>query len=284
MPELPEVETLRRDLIRDGLIGARILSVEVLWERTVQVPGEAVFRRRIAGAIITDIERRGKYLIFRLDGPDTLLCHLRMTGAFEFHTETRPPGAHDRVLFALDRGALVFRDTRKFGRMTLTADPDALLSRLGPEPFDPSLDADFHRRLTARRRRLKPLLLDQECIAGLGNIYVDESLFGARLHPELLGSALTRAQSGRLLAAIREALEQGIANRGTSLGDGKTNFSSGGLYGRNAAELRVFRRTGSPCFRCGTPIERIVVAQRSTHFCPRCQPAPREDAVPSREM
>lgn len=272
MPELPEVETLRRFLISTGVAGSRINRVEVLWTRSVAEPAADEFISRLEGAEIGGIERRGKYLIFPLEYGTTLLVHLRMTGGFRFFREPHPPDSHDRVLFELDSGCLVFHDTRKFGRMRLTGEPERILDRLGVEPLEDQFTPRYlYDSLHRRRRILKPLLLDQGFIAGLGNIYVDESLFRAGLHPLRRSDSLSRQESDRLHEAIRLSLSQGIENGGTSLGVGETNFSSGGIYGRNGAALQVFRRTGCPCPRCGTPIERIVVAQRASHVCPTCQ-------------
>ena len=275
MPELPEVETLRRDLIGAGLLGRRILDVDVLWNKTVQGMPEGEFRSRVAGSVIRSLKRRGKYLWFELDAGASLLMHLRMTGGLSL-SAAGSADPHDRVVFHLDKGRLVFHDTRKFGRLLLTADPGEVLDRLGPEPLDPELTpALFHARLTGRRRLLKSLLLDQGFLAGLGNIYADESLFAAGLHPLSRSDSLEFEESRRLLESIRTVLEKSIDNRGTSLGDGESNFSSGGNYGRNALHLQVFRRTGMPCPRCGRPIERIIVGQRSTHLCSNCQVLPR---------
>lgn len=165
---------------------------------------------------------------------------------------------------------LRFHDTRKFGRWRLTQDPETVLSKLGPEPLEPV--RDFHKRLHAKSRILKPLLLDQTFIAGLGNIYVDEALWEAKIHPQRKSDSLTKSESASLMNAIRKVLKKGIRNLGTSLGHGKANFQlPDGESGRNREALNVFRQTGLPCPRCGTNIERIKVGQRSTHICAVCQ-------------
>lgn len=272
MPELPEVETLRRYLQTTDCPGSAVRRVRVLWGRSIEEPDAQAFGKQLEGDRICGIDRRGKYLVFGLASGSTLLVHLRMTGGFRFFPGEHGPDRHDRVLFELESGVLVFHDTRKFGRLRLTRNPEAILDRLGPEPLsDEFLPSPFFDSLRRRRRLLKPLLLDQSFLAGLGNIYVDESLFASGLHPKRRSDSLSRIEADRLYAAIRRTLEQGIENGGTSLGDGETNFSSGGIYGRNASALQIFRRTGEPCPRCGTPVERIIVAQRSSHLCPRCQ-------------
>lgn len=272
MPELPEVETLCRDLVAGGVVGSRIADAEVLNASSIRNLAPEEFRRRISGRQIASLSRRGKYMRFDLDSGETLLVHLRMTGGFRLTETGVEPDTHDRVIFLLGDRRLIFHDTRKFGRLLLTAEPEEVLSRLGPEPLDASFGAgDLHRRLVPRKRAVKALLLDQSFLAGLGNIYVDESLFAASIHPQRQSSSIRPAEARRLLDAMRRLLSSSIENRGTSLGDGESNFSSGGRYGTNASSLKVFRKTGAPCPRCGTPIERIVVAQRASHLCPRCQ-------------
>ncbi len=272
MPELPEVETLRRFLLSTECLDSRIRSVRVLWARSVAEPDPENFRTLLEGDRIKGIDRRGKYLVFQLGLGNTLLVHLRMTGGFRFFPGSHKPDSHDRVIFDLESGALVFHDTRKFGRMRLTRSPETILDQLGPEPLSDEFRTElFYDSLGRRRRILKPLLLDQTFLAGLGNIYVDESLFDAGLHPLRRSDSVSRSESDRLYDSIRSTLKQGIENGGTSLGDGETNFSSGGIYGRNASSLQVFRRSGKPCPRCGTILVRIIVAQRSSHICPRCQ-------------
>lgn len=275
MPELPEVETVVRDLRAHGLEQAVIRDAVVRWPRTVG--GEAGrFRRAVAGRAVTRLSRRGKYIVADLDSGGRLLIHLRMTGKLRFSGPGERPGKHDHlVLLFADGRRLFFNDTRKFGRVLLVppgADP---LAALGPEPLDAAFTRDVLRRqLRAKRRLLKPLLLDQTTVAGLGNIYVDEALWHARLHPERRADTLTSAEIRRLHSAIREVLQRAVDNGGTSLGDGEGNFYSvAGRRGRNADALQVFRRDGLPCPRCGTILARSVVGQRGTHFCPRCQQA-----------
>lgn len=274
MPELPEVETVVRDLRAGGLIGRRIEAASVTWPRIIAVPEATDFVATVTGLRFEDIARRGKYIVARLSGPRALLIHLRMTGRLTFVPAGTPRTKHEHVAFALEDGReLRFHDTRKFGRLYLVSDADAIVGHLGPEPLSDAFTArDFLRRMETRRGVLKPLLLDQEFVAGLGNIYVDEALWRARLHPQRRAEALTLEERRRLYRAIRAVLRQGVASMGTSLGVSKTNFYSvAGRRGRNQDRLKVFRRTGEPCPRCATPIRRMVVAQRGTHICPACQ-------------
>lgn len=273
MPELPEVETVARDLKEAGLIGRRITGAHVYWTRTIDRPSVAEFRQRLIGQQVEDVDRRAKFLVLSLSD-DTLLIHLRMTGQLAFKDPTVPRAKHEHVVLELDDGRhLRFHDTRKFGRWYLVEDPAEVLAPLGPEPLADGFDAEtFMEMLQSRRRQLKPLLLDQSFIAGLGNIYADEALWAARLHPLRRSHTLSEEEAYALYRSIRNVLRRGIDNMGTTLGTGRANFYSvGGRSGENQDELRVFRQTDAPCPRCGTPIERIVVGQRSTHVCPRCQ-------------
>lgn len=279
MPELPEVETVVRDLRAHGLVNARIRDVVVRWPRTVG-GDPAAFRRGLAGRTITGLTRRAKHIVAALDSGDRLIVHLRMTGKFRFAAPGERTGPHDHVVLALADGRrLVFNDTRKFGRFRLVAagasDP---LASLGPEPLEKGFTAACLRgRLAGKRRLLKPLLLDQTTVAGLGNIYVDEALWQAQLHPERRADTLTDAEVSRLHAAIRDVLKRAVDNGGTTLGSGQANFYSvAGHRGRNADGLSVFRRDGQPCPRCGAILARTVVGQRGTHFCPACQSAAAE--------
>ncbi len=277
MPELPEVETVARDLRQAGLEGRRIVKVRVGWPKSVAAGAAGDFSRALAGATILRIWRRAKYLVFDLADGRVLLVHLRMTGRFSLAREFRQRNPHEHVVLLLDDGTSVhFEDPRKFGRWILTAAPGRYLDALGPEPLDPAFTAAaFAERLRAHRRQIKPLLLDQSFVAGVGNIYADEALWAAGIHPGRNAVTLSGADVERLYKAVRQVLRRGIQNQGTSLGTASTNFySTGGRRGRNQDALRVFRRAGEPCPRCGTAIERLVVAQRGTHICPRCQRSP----------
>jgi len=278
MPELPEVQTVVDTLNQRHIAGRTITGARVGWPKTVAPQAPAAFRERITGCKIHRITRRGKYIVFDLSDGLTLLVHLRMTGRLNWVTRGRNVDKHEHVILEMGpQHELRFHDTRKFGRCFLTDAPETVLGKLGPEPLENSFTgARLFDMLAGRRRRLKPLLLDQTFVAGLGNIYVDESLWKAGVHPLRLASSLTNREAAALHRAIRQVLRQGLKNSGTSLGRGQGNFYSvGNRPGRNADKLKVFRRNASPCPRCQTLIERIVVGQRSSHVCPTCQKAPR---------
>jgi formamidopyrimidine-DNA glycosylase len=271
VPELPEVETIVRDL-RPELQGCVILSAEVYWPRTVATSTVLAFQQRIAGQRVEAVGRRGKYVTLRLCDGDWLLIHLKMTGRLEVMPEHAAPDKYVRAVLRLDdRRQLLFRDPRKFGRLHLTCDPEGILGALGPEPLadDFTLEA-FDALLRRRRGRLKPLLLNQHFVAGLGTIYADESLFTAGLHPQRTADSLSDAEIAGLYHAIRCVLRQGVENRGTTLSD-RGYRDAKGRAGGNQAYVRVYGRAGEPCTRCGAPVERIVLSGRSTHFCPQCQ-------------
>ena len=274
MPELPEVQTIISDLKAAGIEGTVITGARVYWPRTIAAPSATAFCKRIKGQKISAIRRRGKFIVFDFKSGDHLLMHLRMSGRLHWLAQKLPRKKHEHVILSFRGGKqLRFHDTRKFGRIYLTSDANSVLGRLGPEP----LAAGFSRqilaeRLNPRRRLLKPLLLDQTFIAGLGNIYVDEALWESKIHPCRIAASLTEAEIRSLHRAIPRVLKRGLNNLGTSLGTGKANFYSIAKHqGRNRDELKVFRRTDRPCPRCRTKIQRIIVGQRSTHICPKCQ-------------
>lgn len=274
MPELPEVQTIVDGLNVAGVPGCRIDAAVVRWPKTIAIGSPGAFSSRLKGRAITGIHRRAKYIVFELSGGLWLLLHLRMTGRLVLAAPDEGEGPHLRVLLILDDGrCLAYHDTRKFGRFFLTAEPALVLGRLGPEPLASSFSAKvLAQRLGRRQSRIKPLLLDQGFLSGLGNIYTDEALWLARIHPLRAAHTLNRNEVRSLHRAIRSVLRQGIRNSGTSLGSGKSNFiSPGNDHGRNRSNLKVFQRTGQACRRCGCSIERIIVGQRSTHICPRCQ-------------
>ena len=274
MPELPEVQTLVDDLIAAGLVSRTITAARAYWPRSVAMPAAGEFCRHIRGKRIASIRRRGKFLVLGLEPGLNLLIHLRMSGRLHLVAAKTIRSKHEHVVLHLENSQqLRLHDTRKFGRMYLVEDPQVVLGKLGIEPLDRRFTAAaFGRMLRARKRRIKPLLLDQTFIAGLGNIYVDEALWGARIHPLRTGDSISSAESAALQRAIRKVLRRGLKNMGTSLGSGRANFYSvARRRGRNQDQLMVFRRTGEPCLRCKTPIERILVGQRSTHICTHCQ-------------
>jgi len=273
VPELPEVQTVVNDLLAADLVGERITRVRVRWPGSIAVLSAEEFRRRLTGRRITGIRRRAKFIVWQLNDHQTMLTHLRMTGRFNLKPPGTAYGEHDHLAFTLtSRYQLRFQDTRKFGRFYLE-NCDAILKRLGPEPLEPQFSARLlGTRLACHRRQLKPLLLDQHFVSGLGNIYVDEALWDAGLHPLRLSNSLTGEETRRLHRSIRSVLRRGLRNMGTTLGTGETTFYSvAGNRGRNRDELKVFRQTGVPCPRCRTAIVRLVVGQRSTHICPACQ-------------
>ena len=272
MPELPEVETIKCDL-RPLLVGRAITGVKVGWEGCVDRPSVREFSRQIVGSCIEDVGRRGKFLVFTLSGGNTLLVHLRMTGRLLLVDAAFPSETHARFSFRLDNGEeLRFVNVRKFGRLYLVADPEEVLGDLGPEPLEEDFELeDFCVLFDGRRGMIKPLLLNQRFLAGLGNIYVDEALFKAGLHPQSRADTLTAEQLNRLYDAIREVLRQAIADRGTSRSD---YVRPDGSEGRHQNSLLVSGRAGEACPRCGTTIERLVVGGRGTYICPRCQETP----------
>ena len=273
MPELPEVQTIVDDLNAADLVGASIKRVKVNWPKTIANLTPKQFTRRISGKEIEAIRRRAKYIVFDLIPDGHLIIHLRMTGRFDL---TRPQAGHNKhehVLLGVNHRELRYIDPRKFGRFYLVDDPDEVLGALGPEPLARTFTARvLIERLNKRNLQLKPLLLDQTFIAGLGNIYVDEALWDAGLHPEKSAQTVTTKQAQRLHRAIRKVLRRGLQNLGTTLGTGETTFYSiARNKGRNRDALKVFRRTGEPCPRCKHTIKRLIVGQRSTHICPECQ-------------
>jgi formamidopyrimidine-DNA glycosylase len=273
MPELPEVETVRRSL-QPYLIGHRIAEVvRIAWPGTIAEPSPEEFSARLEGREIVAIDRRAKYLIIHLDHDEALVVHLRMTGQLTVVEAEAEPDKHTHVVLRLDTGQQIFfRDTRKFGRIWLL-DREGLAAldrKLGPEPLDDTLTAEAFRALIRRRKgRLKHLLLDQAVIAGLGNIYVDEALWMARLHPLTRVGMVSDEQIDALYDAIREVLASGIERRGTTFSNYRDAL---GAKGSNQNYLNVYDRKDQPCVRCGSPIERIVVVQRGTHICAYCQP------------
>ncbi len=270
MPELPEVETVVRGL-RAPLIGRCFTDVWIAWDDMIVAPAVEEFRLRIVGQEIQDIRRRGKYLVFTLAGGDYLLIHLKMSGWLRVEPAGKKGHKHDRIVFGLDDGQeLRFNNMRKFGRVYLVEDADQVLGRLGPEPLDDDFTPQLLTTLLARRSgALKPLLLNQGFVAGLGNIYADEALFVAGLHPQRRANTLTNEEIERLHQAIRRVLRRGIEEQGTTF-DGLYRKTDG-EPGQHQDNLMVFRRNGGPCPRCGETIQRIVVGGRGTHFCPRCQ-------------
>ncbi len=276
MPELPEVETVRQDLQRLTL-GHRILGVEVLLRRSIAYPPGEDFEQGLAGTCFTQWRRRGKYLLGSLDSGAVLGVHLRMTGQLLWVQGSTPLPAHTRVRLHLEKGwELRFVDPRTFGQMWLVpagVEPKTViptLQRLGPEPFAPEFSpAYFQAALQKSRRPIKTALLDQSLVAGVGNIYADEALFLSGIHPSTPASQLSNSAKARLRESLLRVLWAGLEQRGTTLRDYR---DLRGLNGNYQGQAWVYGREGDPCRLCGTPIQRIKLAGRSAHFCPRCQP------------
>jgi formamidopyrimidine-DNA glycosylase len=264
MPELPEVETIAR-AIRPELLGKIIRSADLRWARTLAVPSPKKFKQQVGGQKIVSVSRRAKYLIVQLKDY-SLIIHLRMSGNLIVRQGKIKPEKHDRLLLHLsNRKCLVFNDPRKFGKVWLTNQPEQMLGKLGPEPLEKNFTAQWlFENLRKRKRQLKPLLLDQTFLAGLGNIYTDECLHSAKLHPLALSNTVTQTQAAALHQAIRAVLKEGIRRNGASI-----DWSYRG--GEYQNYFRAYGREGEACFVCQTKIQKFTVGQRGTHICPNCQ-------------
>jgi formamidopyrimidine-DNA glycosylase len=278
MPELPEVETVRTD-IAPVLEGARITEASIYDPRLVRPFAPEIVAAEVVGERVETVERRGKYLIVRFESGRVLLIHLRMTGSLRHgRSGTLADDPYRRAVLRLDNGSdVAYRDVRRFGTWELL-EPDELAgylaARLGPEPLGRMSAARLGRRLAGRRAPLKAALLDQRTLAGLGNIYVDEALWYARLDPLRPAGGLDQDELRRLNRGIRKALRLGIERQGASLRDYRR---PDGESGAMQDEFRVYGRDGDPCSRCRTPIAKTRVAGRGTHYCPRCQRTPERD-------
>jgi len=272
MPELPEVETVVQSLLEGDIIGKKIATISITYPKLVERPDK--FIKEVEGTVIQRCYRRGKFILFDLSCGKTLLVHLRMTGKLLLSEKSKQSMAHIHAVFIFSDGSsMLYSDVRKFGRFTLVENAIEYLSHLGLEMVaeDFSLP-EFCKRITQSNRSLKTLLLDQTVIAGLGNIYADEALYQAELHPKKRASTLTKKELTTLATAIQSILKEAIKRGGSSLGKGLGNFlNSYGKSGKNQQEFQAYQRTGLPCRACSTPIKRIVMGQRSTHFCPSCQ-------------
>lgn len=278
MPELPEVETVRRNL--DRLVKGSVVNNVELGEFTgcIAHPSPNEFCVRLQGRRIVDTGRRGKNLLLILDSQDVLAIHLRMTGDLTVVDPSEPRAKHHHLTFSLEDGReLRFSDTRKFGRLRLltAAEFEEFSETVGPEPLDDHLtDKQFYAMLQGRKRAIKPLIMDQGFLAGVGNIYADESLYLARVHPLRAGNSLSRKEARNLLGAIRDVLASALSRGGTTIRDYRNGL---GEHGGNQEYLRIYQLgEGDPCPRCGSEIRKIVVGQRGTRFCPKCQRAPRQ--------
>jgi len=270
MPELPEVETVKNELL-PYIVGHRVTGVTLFWNGIVHHPSAEEFCSRLIGQVITGITRRGKYLVFSLNNGEALIFHLKMTGSLLLNPASAELERFIRAVLHLDNETrLYFRDPRKFGAMWLVEDANSVVGKLGPEP----LEADFTpqvlaQRLSNRTAPIKALLCDQAFIAGVGNMYADEALFAARIHPLRPGGSLSRDEIKRLYHAIQRVLLAAIGNKGAST---DTYFRPSGEIGTAHFQFQVAHRRGEHCPVCGTPIQRIVARNRGTYFCPNCQP------------
>ncbi|MEI8334304.1 MAG: bifunctional DNA-formamidopyrimidine glycosylase/DNA-(apurinic or apyrimidinic site) lyase [Chloroflexota bacterium] len=285
MPELPEVETVARDL-RALVVGATIVGASCDWPSTIATHDPDAFAAAVSGRVVEAVGRRGKRVVVELSGDRALTIHLKMTGQLFVVTPETPTDRHVHLVLDLDDGREVrFRDIRKFGRVGLYTRTEvgdletdeggvSPLAGLGPEPLDPSFTlAEFRSRIRARRGRLKSLLTDQAFLAGVGNIYADEALWRARLHPLRTAATLRPDDEHRLHRELRTVLAEAVERRGSSIDD----YTAPGGDGSMQERLDVYQREGEPCRRCGRPIRRIVLGQRATHFCSHCQRLPAAD-------
>lgn len=271
MPELPEVETVTNE-IRPYIIGKRIIDGKVFWPGTIKGNSVEEFVGGLVGQKVADVHRRGKFIVWQLSNGRMLLTHLKMTGALIVQVTSSEPPPYNRVEITLEAGLKVyFRDPRKFGRMRVV-DGDAALEELGPEPLEPEFTAEVLASILKKRKSpIKPTLLNQTLIAGIGNMYADEALFEAKIHPLRAADSLSPAEYRKLHKAIQHVLAAAIESKGASIAN---YIRPGGELGHAHFAFKVAHRRGEQCPRCGAALERIVVRGRGTYLCPRCQPAP----------
>ncbi len=272
MPELPEVETIKNELA-PHVLEHTFTGITLLWDGIVKAPSIEEFRSRLVGRKITGLSRHGKYLVLNLTGDDSLVIHLKMSGSLLLSRDSSEPPRYTRAVFHLDRGInIFFRDTRKFGGIWLVKDWKTVTKNLGPEPLEPDFTPQvLAQRLKNRKAPVKALLCDQSIIAGIGNMYADEALFAAGIHPLRSGVSLTSEEVKRLYDAIQRTLRAAIDNKGASI---VNYYRPGGETGTAHFEFKVAHGRGQNCPNCGSPIQRIPVRNRGTYFCPRCQSAP----------
>lgn len=275
MPELPEVDVMKNGL-KELAVGKTIESVDVYWDAIIDQPSVEEFKKELVGDLILDVRRQGKYLIFKLSNHD-LVSHLRMTGGYSLETGEFEKDDYTHVIFHFDDGShLLYHDIRKFGRMYLMDKNEsktfAPLLKLGPEPTMEELEfMEFITELGDYDVPIKSLLLDQTFIAGLGNIYADESLFRAQIHPLTPANTLIKGQAVKLYYAITDIIRIAMTEGGSSIRNYKNAFGEEGNFQNY---MKVYGKEGEPCQVCSTPIEKIKVGQRGTHFCPQCQEEP----------
>jgi len=270
MPELPEVETIKNELL-PHVIRRRISGVTLFWDGMVRQPSVEEFCHRIKGQEINGLIRRGKYLIFNLTNGEALILHLRMTGSLLLKPAPAEPDKHVRAILHLDNDTRIFfRDQRKFGGMWLVKDASAIVGKLGPEPLDAGFTPiTLGQRLTDRTAPVKALFCDQTFLAGIGNMYADEALFAAGIHPLRSGGSLSGDEIEHLYCEIQQVLRTAIDNKGASV---DTYLRPDGTPGTAHFEFKVAHRGGEPCPVCSTPIARIPIRSRGSYFCPKCQP------------
>jgi formamidopyrimidine-DNA glycosylase len=262
VPELPEVETVVRSIA--PLVGRRIVSAEFRCLRVLRGGNPDAMAARIQGRKIAGVKRYGKFIVMSLGGGGYLMVHLGMTGRLLLGG---PAGKHTHAVLTLDRGVLLYDDSRQFGCIELSEDFPSRVARLGPEPLEVAFD-DFAAALKRRKTRIKALLLNQTFVRGMGNIYADEALFRAGIHPQATASRIRAGRARKLYDAMVAVLTEAIAAGGSSISD---YVDAEGRKGFFQFSHRVYQRTGEPCLTCNTPIRRVIVTQRSSHFCPKCQ-------------
>ncbi|MBG7617526.1 MAG: DNA-formamidopyrimidine glycosylase [Chloroflexi bacterium] len=270
MPELPEVETVKNELA-PLVIGRQISGVTLNWEGMVGQPSPKEFERGVKDKRILNLYRRGKYLLLELNGGWLLVIHLRMTGSLEVGDDLAKTPLYTRAIIHLEGGRhIYFRDPRKFGKMKLVKDAASIIGKLGPEPLEDNFTpAVLKERLAGRKAPLKAVLLEQNVIAGIGNMYADEALFAARIHPLKEAEALSADELKRLHQSIRQVLKKGIELKGASVSN---YLRPGGQKGGAQREFNVAHRKNEDCPHCGNPLDYIKIRGRGSHFCPCCQP------------
>lgn len=271
MPELPEVETIVRGL-RDDIVGRVFGRVTLFWPRQIVIPAPGEFMARLPGQRVLNLSRRGKFIVFQLT-QDALLIHLKMTGRLYVTPSNAPISRDDRwvrVVFNLDNGhKMRFSDARKFGRLYLVKQIGEVTGKLGPEPLSEDFTPEVFGEMVIRRQRaIKMLLLDQQIVAGIGNIYADEALWEAQIDPRRKANTLNEMEIARLHAAIRLVLQKGIDYQGASV---NWYRKADGSRGDSQEHFNVYAREAKSCTRCGASLTKIWLGQRGTHFCPTCQ-------------
>lgn len=273
MPEMPEVEIIRRSLV-DKLINKQIINIEILLPRLIKWPSATNFEAMVIGRTITDMKRRGKYLLIYLDNSNVIVIHLRMTGRLCYVSPDMNRDAYTRILFHLDNGdVLIYADTRTLGTLYALGQDEMWrisgLVNMGPEPLSKEFTVEYLKNILAgSRSKIKSLLLNQKYIGGLGNIYVDECLIISKIHPERSCNEVKDNEVSQLYSAINKVIGEGIKDGGTTFRDYRDGNGDKGSHQQN---LLAYGRTGLPCQFCGTAIEKIEVGGRGTHFCPHCQ-------------